>query len=137
MEKEEKEEEAFKVSDKRRFREGAEEVQEETKEETKGKKGEPSSEQFQPPQIEINFASFIFSLGRSAFIHLGEEPDPVSGEKSVSLPMAKETIDVVGLLEEKTKGNLTPEEEQLIKNILYALRMKYVEMAAKRSGEEG
>lgn len=82
--------------------------------------------------LEINFSSFIFSLGRSAFVHLGEEPDPVSGKKEVSLTMAKETIDIIALLEEKTKGNLTQEEEQLIKNILYALRMRYVEIAAKK-----
>ena len=78
------------------------------------------------------FASFIFSLGRSAFVHLGEEPDPVTGEMKVSLPLAKETIDIISLLEEKTRGNLTQDEEQLIKNILYALRIRYVEMASKR-----
>ena len=79
------------------------------------------------------FASFIFSLGTSASIHLGEEPDPVTGEMKVSLPQAKETIDIISLLEEKTRGNLTQDEEQLIKNILYALRMRYVEMASKKS----
>jgi len=125
---------SFTVRDRRRFREGAEET-EVTGEGAKSqeKEASPSGEgQQRPHPQEINFASFIFSLGRSAFVHLGEEPDPLSGEKKVSLEMAKETIDIIALLEEKTRGNLTQEEEQLIKNILYALRMKYVELASKR-----
>lgn len=131
--------ESFTVRDKRRFREGAEgggtEGAEESKEEIKRKEKESGLTREGQPYTHaapINFASFIFSLGRSAFVHLGEEPDPVSGEKRVSLDMAKETIDIIALLEEKTRGNLSQDEEQLLKNILYALRMKYVEMAAKK-----
>ncbi len=131
------EEESFTVKDKRRFKEGIEESREDLKSEEK--KSEQAQQGYHPAQeesythpVEINFASFIFSLGRSAFVHLGEEPDPVTGEKKLSLPMAKETIDIIALLEEKTKGNLTQEEEHLLKNILYALRMRYVEMAAKK-----
>lgn len=133
------EQESFTVRDKRRFREGVEgggtEGAEESQEAIIRKEKESGqTEQKQPTShaVAINFASFIFSLGRSAFVHLGEEPDPVSGEKKVSLEMAKETIDIIALLEEKTRGNLTQDEEQLLKNILYALRMKYVEMAAKK-----
>jgi len=120
------EQESFTIKDKRRFKEGAE-----GPEESKGPDKTQQLEEPYTPAIEINFASFIFSLGRSAFVHLGEEPDPVTGGKKVSLPLAKETIDIIGLLEEKTKGNLTQDEEQLIKNILYALRMRYVEMSSK------
>lgn len=137
------EKEHFEVRDKRRFVEGLEEEKKEEKpvEETlkqaqeakeEEKKEHEKAEQ-STPLSEINFSSFIFSLGRSAFIHLGEEPDPVTGETRISLPMAKETIDIISILEEKTKGNLTSDEEQLIKNILYALRMKYVEIASKKS----
>lgn len=126
------EEESFTIKDKRRFKEGVEEAKEEVREERKEREEESAGEQSHPHPLEINFSSFIFSLGRSAFVHLGEEPDPVSGEKTISLPMAKETIDIIALLEEKTKGNLTPEEDQLLKNILYALRMRYVEMASKK-----
>jgi hypothetical protein len=75
---------------------------------------------------EINFSTFIFSLSSSAFLHFGEIPEPSSGTKKKNLPMAKHTIDILGMLEEKTKGNLTPDEEQLLKNILYDLRMRYV-----------
>lgn len=132
--------EGFTVKDRRRFMEGSEEAEKSAKGPEKVEKKpnaptSPTAEEGQSsiPPIEINFASFIFSLGRSAFVHLGEEPDPATGESRVSLPMAKETIDIISLLEEKTKGNLTKDEEQLLKNILFALRMKYVEMASKRA----
>lgn len=131
------EQEPFTVRDKRRLKEGegVEEAKtEEAREKSRVEKQQAEMEE-QPHSIpvEINFASFIFSLGRSAFIHLGEEPDPGTGEKKISLPLAKETIDIISMLEEKTKGNLTPEEGQLTKNILYALRMRYVELASKGS----
>ncbi|MCC7201465.1 MAG: DUF1844 domain-containing protein [Nitrospirae bacterium] len=126
-------EEQFTIRDKRRFREGGEETgapkEEEAQKEVHADAG--THEQAYSIPAEINFAAFIFSLGRSAFIHLGEEPDPVSGEKRVSLQLAKETIDIISMLEEKTKGNLTQEEGQLIKNLLYALRMRYVEIASR------
>src|SRR3989304_789519 len=91
------EEKEFTVRDKRRFTEEA----------------DSSEGHVHAPPVEINFASFIFSLGRSAFIHLGEEPDPTTGQSQVSIPLAKETIDILSLLEEKTKGNVPPEEAQL------------------------
>ncbi|MBI5406284.1 MAG: DUF1844 domain-containing protein [Nitrospirae bacterium] len=131
------EEKEFTVKDKRRFTEGAEgtegppkeALKEAPKEEKRTQAGDEGH--VHTPPVEINFASFIFSLGRSAFIHLGEEPDPMTGQRQVSIPLAKETIDIISLLEEKTKGNLTPEEAQLLKNILYALRMRFVELASK------
>jgi uncharacterized protein DUF1844 len=75
---------------------------------------------------EINFATFIISLNASALLHLGAMEDPVSGKKVKNLPIGKQTIDILGMLEEKTKGNLSKEEENLLKNILYDLRMIYV-----------
>jgi len=78
------------------------------------------------PLPEINFASFIFSLGSSAFIHLGAIPDPDTGEIRKNLPLAKQTIDLLALLREKTRNNLTPEEENLFDPLLYDLRMKYI-----------
>ncbi len=126
--------EQFTIRDKRRFREGGDESgaqkEQETQQAEQAEAG--TEEQTHAIPAEINFAAFIFSLGRSAFVHLGEEPDPVSGEKKISLQLAKETIDIISMLEEKTKGNLTQEEGQLIKNLLYALRMRYVELASKR-----
>jgi hypothetical protein len=75
---------------------------------------------------QIDFATFIFSLNSSALVHLGVLDDPASGEKSTDLPLAKQTIDILGMLQEKTRGNLTRDEEQMLKNILYDLRILYV-----------
>jgi hypothetical protein len=87
----------------------------------------------EPVQLpEINFPSFILSLSSSALLHFGEIPDPVSGAKERNLPMAKQTIDILGVLKEKTQGNLTNDEEQLIDNLLHDLRIKYVEESKKR-----
>lgn len=75
----------------------------------------------------LDFATFVLSLSHSALMHLGEAPHPDDNEAHVSLPLAKQTIDLLGLLEEKTKGNLTGEEERLITQILFDLRMRFVE----------
>jgi len=87
-------------------------------------KERPSEEDVQLP--EVNFSTFVFSLSSSAFLHLGEVEDPSTGKKQKNLPMAKHTIDILGMLEEKTQGNLTEDEGQLLKNVLYDLRMRYV-----------
>jgi hypothetical protein len=80
--------------------------------------------EFQLP--EINFATFIFSLNSSALVQLGLMDDPGTGKKVKNLPLAKQTIDILGLLEEKTRGNLSREEEDMLKHILYDLRILYV-----------
>lgn len=74
----------------------------------------------------INFATFIFSLNSSALVQLGIMDDPGSGKKVKNLPIAKQTIDILGILAEKTKGNLTREEEDMLEHILYDLRILYV-----------
>jgi len=78
---------------------------------------------------EINFSSFIFSLSTSALLHLGEVPDPVTHKREKNLPLAKQTIDILGILREKTQGNLTSEEQQLIENLLTDLRWRYIREA--------
>ncbi len=83
-----------------------------------------SDENFQLP--EINFPTFIFSLNSSALVHLGVIEDPASQQKVKNLPMAKQTIDILGMLEEKTKGNLLDDEANMLKTMLYELRMLYV-----------
>jgi len=82
------------------------------------------AEQLQFP--EINFPTFVASLNASALVHLGVIEDPASGIKAKHLPMAKQTIDILSMLEEKTAGNLTKDEEGMLKNILYDLRILYV-----------
>ncbi len=78
------------------------------------------------PLPEINFTSFIFSLSTSALIQLGEIEDPFTKKQLKNLPIAKQTIDLIGMLREKTKGNLTSEEGNILDNVLFDLRMRYV-----------
>jgi hypothetical protein len=75
---------------------------------------------------EITFASLLVSLSSTAFAGLGAVPDPESGKTEKNLPLAKQTIDLLGLLREKTRNNLTLEEENLFDHLLYDLRMAYV-----------
>jgi len=77
----------------------------------------------------IDFATFVLSLNHSALMHLGEAPHPETNKLEKSLPLAKQTIDLLGLLEEKTKGNLSGDEERLLTQILFDLRLRYVERA--------
>lgn len=79
-------------------------------------------------QVSVNFTSFILSLATSALVHLGQEADPTSGKISVDLPNARQGIDLLTLLKEKTRGNLTQEEENLVQQLLYTLRMKFISL---------
>ncbi len=76
----------------------------------------------------IDFATFVVSLSHSAALHLGEIPHPDTNQIEQNLAMAKQTIDLLGVLEEKTKGNLTGEEERLLHQVLFDLRMHFVEI---------
>jgi hypothetical protein len=82
---------------------------------------------------EIDFATFIVSLSHSALLHLGEAPHPETDAIERNIPLAKQTIDLLGVLEEKTKGNLTGDEERLLTQMLFDLRMRFVE--AQKAGE--
>jgi len=85
----------------------------------------PSSES-SPPMPPLTFSSFVFSLGTSSLMLMGESLDPQQPSPPVNLPQAKEIIDILSMLEEKTKGNLSSEEASVIGDMLYTLRMKYV-----------
>jgi hypothetical protein len=74
----------------------------------------------------VNFSTFIFSLNSSALCHLGLVPDPTTGKKEKNLLLAKQSIDIIGMLDEKTRGNLTGDEEKLLRNVLHDLRLMYV-----------
>ncbi len=78
------------------------------------------------PGPDITFSSLIFSLSSTAFMQLGALPDPNTGKTEKNLPLAKQTIDLLGVLREKTKGNLDQEEENLFEHLLYDLRMAYI-----------
>lgn len=79
---------------------------------------------------ELSFTAFVISLASSAAIHFGDLPDPVSGERAeVNLDGAQQMIDILSLLEEKTKGNVTIEERQVLEQVLYELRLRFVEVS--------
>ena len=121
------EEKSFVVRD-RRFTAQKETEEPKPKKEAE-KKEEPtveSASRQEAPLPEINFMNFLLSLSTSALIQLGEIPDPISKKSDKHLPSAKQTIDLIGMLQGKTKGNLTPEEEKLMEHILYDLRIRYV-----------
>ncbi len=82
---------------------------------------------------EISFAAFLMSLSTEALVHLGEMADPSSGQQHRDLAMAQQLIDILGMLREKTRGNLDHDEQALLDAILFDLRMKYVEIA-RRNG---
>jgi Domain of unknown function (DUF1844) len=86
----------------------------------------PGSEQRATATEEINFASFLFSLGTQAFMHLGDIPNPMTQQREKDLPAAKHMIDLLGILEAKTKGNLAGDEERLLRQLLTDLRLRYV-----------
>ncbi len=82
-----------------------------------------------PPAI--NFSTFVLSLSTSAAMNLGGYTDPVSGLIPRNLELAKQSIDILGILAEKTKGNLDADESHLLDSVLYELRMRYIDEIKK------
>ena len=82
---------------------------------------------------QIDFSTFVFSLGSAALIHLGATPNPITQKTEKNILQAKQNIDLLALLKDKTKGNLTKEEEALIDNLLHSLRIQYVEEMEKKT----
>ena len=87
----------------------------------------------QIPLPEVDFTAFVMSLCTSVFVHLGELCDPTTNQKCTDLPLAKQTIDIIAMLKEKTEGNRSKEEDQLIEEMLFNLRMKYLALSKKNS----
>lgn len=77
----------------------------------------------------IDFLTFIVSMSHSALLHLGDAPDPATGTREQNLPLARQTIDLLAMLQEKTRGNLTGDEERVLSQAIYDLRMRFVEVA--------
>jgi hypothetical protein len=85
----------------------------------------------------ISFAAFVLSLAHTAAVHFGDVPDPVTGTHSpANLPAAQQMIDILSLLEQKTRGNLTAEERQLLDQLLYELRLRFVEVRTAAGGSQ-
>jgi len=125
-------EKGFTVKDRRLF--SADEPAEAEKEAAASEPSQPTPEPSvgadpgpsQAPLPQINFPTFVASLNASALVHLGVIEDPVSGKAEKNLPMAKQTIDILSMLQQKTAGNLTSEEDSMLKSILYDLRILFV-----------
>jgi Domain of unknown function (DUF1844) len=86
----------------------------------------PESKPHTTAAEEMNFASFLISLGTQAFMHLGDIPNPLTQQREKDLPAAKQMIDLLGILQTKTQGNLTADEERLLQQLLLDLRLRYV-----------
>jgi hypothetical protein len=129
----------FTVQDRRRFSPETGEPRADAPETPPATAAEPApaapaepQERTQEPLPEINFSTFVISLSTQALMHLGEIADPLSGKVSKDISIAKQMIDIIGMLKDKTKGNLNPGEERLMEEILFDLRMKYVEAVKKK-----
>jgi hypothetical protein len=129
------EEKGFIIKDRRSFdKEG--ELKEEKgagddgSQKTKEEKREQDTQRI--PLPEVNFNSLIFSLSSSALLNMGDIAEPQTGERKKDLPMAKYSIDIISMLQEKTKGNLTEEEHKFLDNILADLRLRYVKASKKQ-----
>jgi hypothetical protein len=137
-EEEKPEGKGFTVQDRRRFSETGEarETPEASQgftmsEPSKGSESQSQTETPQEPLPEINFSTFIISLSTQALMHLGEIANPLSGKSEMDVPVAKQMIDILGMLQEKTRGNLDAGEARLLEDLLFDLRMKYVEAVKK------
>src|SRR5712691_1488917 len=86
-----------------------------------------------PKAPTLDFNALVLSLGSSVIVHLGEAPDPTSDQKrdKPEFSMAQQSIDLLAMLQEKTRGNLTPDEARFLDNMLYDLRMLYVEVSTR------
>jgi len=131
----------FKVQDRRRFSPDTGESRNDTEKvdpsQEKGEEpiahqaeGEPTGTKEPPPAM--NFSTFVISLSTQALMHLGEMSNPLDGKVEKDIPVAKQMIDIIGLLREKTRGNLDEGEDKLMDDILFDLRMRYVEAVKKK-----
>jgi hypothetical protein len=127
----EQEEQGFRVTDKRGFREDGEAIPQENVKETENRaETQPQSagdkSQEAPPRAPIDFPSYILSYYTQGLVLLGEVANPYTNKKEEDVEAARHTIDILSMLEQKTKGNLSSEEQQLLESVLYELRMKFM-----------
>jgi hypothetical protein len=129
---EKKKDTGFVVKDKRLFGESVEDQPQEEiktaateeKQAKPGKSGQTQDNENNYPTV--NFTNFVLSLSTSALFHFGDFPESEGGTPQKNLPAAKQTIDILDMLNEKTKGNLDKNESSLIQGVLYELKMRYV-----------
>ncbi len=90
------------------------------------------SEPHEERSLPVSFSSLIISLAGSAMMHLGETPNPATGEITVDLGLARNTIDVIAMLRDKTEGNRDEEESKLINTMLYEIQTRYVNVRSSK-----
>jgi hypothetical protein len=123
---EQQEKPGFRVTDRRRFAGAGDETARapETASGGEPETSSPSETSGEP----VTFSTFVLGLSTQALLHLGEIASPLDGKVEQDLPAAKHMIDILGILREKTRGNLEQAEEHLLDSMLYDLRMRYVEL---------
>jgi hypothetical protein len=123
----EQEEQGFRVTDKRGFREDGESLnQESSAEKPPSQEQRTAADQEAPPRPPIDFPSYILSYYTQGLVLLGEVPNPYTNKTEEDVEAARHTIDILSMLEQKTKGNLSQDEQQLLESVLYELRMKFM-----------
>jgi len=141
MAEEKEERRGFQVKDRRRFSESGEARTDAPDEPPAapppdlGQSAPPT--QPQTPDEPVTFSTFVLGLSTQALLHLGEIPNPLTRALERDLGAAKHVIDILGILREKTRGNLDPSEEALLDSMLYDLRMRYVELVRSSTKKEG
>ncbi len=132
----------FRVTDRRRFsEEGEATVADDSDARRTEPEPDPTSRAGTPASADsveepVTFSTFILGLSTQALLHLGEIPDPLNGQTETDLSAAKHVIDILGILQAKTRSNLEQAEERMLDAVLYDLRMKYVEIVRGASKEE-
>jgi hypothetical protein len=143
MEYDTKDDKGFVIKDRRHFDETGEiktqppetgekkETREKQEEAPQSEEQAESTAQQEESLPEITFSTFVFSLGTSVMYHFGDFPDPVSKKTEKNMAAAKQTIDILGLLKDKTDGNLNTDEKNLLDSLLFELRMRYIKEKEK------
>jgi hypothetical protein len=132
---ENEEEKGFVVKDRRRFADGGAEEEQKRDQQSEEPQTAPQpdsarEEPEQGPLPEVSMATFVFSLSSAARGPLGGSPEPEPNRPGVDLVRAIPSLDTLGMLQEKTKGNLSSDEENLLRSVLYDLRMRYVQKSS-------
>jgi len=132
----EDEDQSFRITDKRLFDEEGKLRESATEEARPGPEAaraneskSPGATPAEPPPGtggRIDFPSYILSYYTQSLVLLGEVPNPYTNKKEEDLEAARHTVDILGMLRDKTKGNLAADEEQLLESVLYEVRMKYM-----------
>jgi hypothetical protein len=130
----EQEEQGFRITDKRGFREDGEarspessgKIEEQPSSEPASSTAKTPSDQEIPPRPPIDFPAYVLSYYAQGMVLLGEVPNPDTNKKEEDVEAARNIIDILSMLEQRTKGNLTNDEQQLLEKVLYELRMRYM-----------